>query len=204
MGASFHPLSERFDDALRLASRRRRLHAIAGTVVPAVAHPLAACATVLQHGGSEDEAIAVLLIGLPTEGRPMSARRIARRFGDRVAYLVQELSCGKASGRGRRRDTWGRSRKDRDRLLARLRATGDDAVLTVAGADELVATRVLLEDHRLLGDAVFRRCPSGRRDPIWYAHELATVLVERDPTRPLFRELYRTVAELERRGPHPG
>ena len=55
------PLSERFDEALLYASRHHREQCRKGSKVPYVSHLMSVCALVLEHGGSEDQAIAALL-----------------------------------------------------------------------------------------------------------------------------------------------
>ena len=54
-------LSARFDNALVFASRLHLGQTRKGTAIPYVAHLLAVASIVLEHGGSEDEAIAALL-----------------------------------------------------------------------------------------------------------------------------------------------
>ena len=55
------PLTDRFDDALVYASRLHREQTRKGSDIPYVAHLLAVCSLVIEHGGSEDQAIAALL-----------------------------------------------------------------------------------------------------------------------------------------------
>ncbi len=54
-------LGPRFSEALVLAAALHRQQTRKGNEIPYVAHLLAVCAIVLEHGGDEDEAIAALL-----------------------------------------------------------------------------------------------------------------------------------------------
>jgi (p)ppGpp synthase/HD superfamily hydrolase len=54
-------LTDRFDDALVYASRLHRKQTRKGSDTPYVAHLLAVCSLVIEHGGTEDQAIAALL-----------------------------------------------------------------------------------------------------------------------------------------------
>lgn len=54
-------ISPRFHDALHYASRLHAADMRKGTEIPYVSHLLAVCGLVLEHGGTEDEAIAALL-----------------------------------------------------------------------------------------------------------------------------------------------
>jgi (p)ppGpp synthase/HD superfamily hydrolase len=60
-GAALMGLTKRFDEALLFASRAHNGQVRKGTNVPYVAHVLSVAALVLEHGGSEDQAIAALL-----------------------------------------------------------------------------------------------------------------------------------------------
>src|SRR5918997_754723 len=82
-------LTTRFEDALQFAFQRHRFHFRKGSRVPYFSHLMSVCALVLEHGGSEDQAIAALLhdaVEDAAEGRGwMSSRRSATssesRFG---------------------------------------------------------------------------------------------------------------------------
>ena len=82
-------LSERFDDALRMASRLHAAQTRKGGRIPYIAHPMAVSALVMEHGGSEDEAIAALLHDVVEDcgGEPVLIE-IRARFGEAVADTV--------------------------------------------------------------------------------------------------------------------
>ena len=86
-------LAARFDDAVVFAPDLHRHQLRKGSRVPYVAHLLAVCSIVLEHGGVEDEAIAALLHDGPEDqGEEATLQAIRDRFGDTVAGIVAECS----------------------------------------------------------------------------------------------------------------
>src|SRR3954449_11967655 len=96
MGAG--PLSERFDEALVYAADQHREQLRKGSRVPYMSHLMSVSAIVLEHGGSEDQAIAALLHDAvedaPDGQGPKVLREIQARFGEAVADIVKACSDG--------------------------------------------------------------------------------------------------------------
>ena len=92
------PLSERFDQALAYAARHHRTQLRKGSRVPYLSHLMSVSALVLEHGGSEDQAIAALLHDAvedaPAGQGPAVLREIRERFGEAVARIVEACSDG--------------------------------------------------------------------------------------------------------------
>jgi (p)ppGpp synthase/HD superfamily hydrolase len=86
-------LTPQFEDALLYAARIHALQKRKGTDIPYIAHLLAVTALVLENGGGADDAIAALLHDAAEDqgGRPR-LDDIRRRFGDRVAKIVEGCS----------------------------------------------------------------------------------------------------------------
>src|SRR5438477_11665077 len=86
------PLSERFDEALTYASRHHRRQLRKGSRVPYMTHLMSVSALVLEHGGSEDQAIAALLhdaVEDAPDGQGGAVLAdIRARFGETVATIV--------------------------------------------------------------------------------------------------------------------
>src|SRR3954462_14813292 len=107
MGAG--PLTERFDDALLYASRHHREQLRKGSRVPYMTHLMSVSALVLEHGGSEDQAIAALLHDAVEDapdgqgGAVLDEIRV--RFGNAVADIVRACSDGLDES-GNRSGTW--------------------------------------------------------------------------------------------------
>lgn len=83
-------LTDRFDRALLYATLVHGGQVRKGTSTPYIAHLLAVAATVLEYGGDEDLAIAVLLHDSVEDqgGKPRLAD-VRNRFGARVATIVE-------------------------------------------------------------------------------------------------------------------
>jgi len=144
MGAG--PLSERFDDALVFAARHHRAQPRKGSRVPYMSHLMSVSALVLEHGGTEDQAIAGLLhdaVEDAPEGQGLEAlQTIADRFGEPVRTMVAACSDslnddehGKAPWHDRKRAYVA--------ALADPERKSDDALLVTAvdktHVDELIA-----------------------------------------------------------------
>ena len=103
------PLSERFDEALAYASRHHREQLRKGSRVPYMSHLMSVSATVLEHGGSEDQAIAALLHDAvedaPDGEGPRVLAEIRERFGKPVADIVEACSDG-LDAAGNRSGAW--------------------------------------------------------------------------------------------------
>ena len=86
-------LKSKFDKALKYASKLHRTQIREGGKVPYVAHLLGVAALVLEEGGDEDEAIAALLHdAVEDQGGRRRLADIRRRFGKRVARIVEACS----------------------------------------------------------------------------------------------------------------
>src|SRR5688500_10681797 len=83
------PLSSRFEEALLFATRLHADQVRKGSRVPYVAHLLAVAAIVLEHGGTEDAAIAALRHdAVEDQGGAATRAEIRRRFGEAVVAIV--------------------------------------------------------------------------------------------------------------------
>jgi (p)ppGpp synthase/HD superfamily hydrolase len=103
------PLSERFDEALLYASRHHRAQLRKGSRVPYMTHLMSVSALVMEHGGSEDQAIAALLHDA-VEDAPAGTGGtvlddIRSRFGNAVADIVRACSDG-LDADGNRSGSW--------------------------------------------------------------------------------------------------
>ncbi len=164
-------VSERFADALAFASRLHARQLRKGSGVPYVAHLLAVTATVLEHGGDEEQAIAALLHdALEDQGAAYGgARRLAedieRRFGARVRRIVE--GCSDWSGEGER-PPWAQ-RKTRY-VEGLLRESRD--VRLVSAADKLHNARSLVRELACFGPALWRRFTATPQQTCWYYEAL--------------------------------
>ena len=183
-------LSPRFDEALAFAVDLHREQPRKGTGVPYVSHLLSVAALVLEHGGSEDQAIAALLHDAVEDqgGRP-TAERIRERFGDLVADIVDGCTDTDVSPK----PPW---RERKEAYVERVRREPAHVRL-VSAADKLHNARTMVTDLRIHGPALWQRFNAGRDETLWYLGALVAAFREAG-TMPIVEELARTVAELER------
>jgi len=181
--------SDRFEEALVYALRLHADQTRKGTDTPYAAHLLAVTGMVLEHGATEDEAIAALLHDAPEDqGGRATLEEIRHRFGEAVAEIVEGCTDSWTIPR----PPW-RGRKEA--YLAHLRHASASVCL-VSAADKLHNARTILADYRALGESVWERFTGGREGTLWYYRSLVQVLGEAGPL-PLAEELDRVVTELE-------
>jgi (p)ppGpp synthase/HD superfamily hydrolase len=182
------PFSERFDDALLYASRLHRTQIRKGSGIPYVSHLLAVCALVIEHGGSEDQAIAALLHdAAEDQGGEATLSDIRVRYGAAVADIVADCT-----------DAWTEPKPPwRPRKEAYLAALPSKpaASLLVSLADKAHNAGAILGDYQVLGDALWDRFTGGRDGTIWYYRSLSAVFDKVMPGA-LAEQLSRTVAQF--------
>ena len=182
-------LSPRFDDALAYASELHRSQVRKGTPVPYISHLLIVAGTVLDNGGSEDEAIAALLHdAVEDQGGTAVAAEIRERFGDPVADVV--IACSDADTTPK--PPW---RERKETFIERLQ-NADASVRRVVAADKLHNAAATLRDYRKLGEALWERFNGGRVGTLWYYRSVTDALRAGGRT-PLVDELVQIVTELE-------
>jgi (p)ppGpp synthase/HD superfamily hydrolase len=182
-------LTSRFDEALAYAVELHRHQPRKGTGVPYVSHLLSVAALVLEHGGTEDQAIAALLHdAVEDQGGKPTAAAIRARFGDPVADIVDGCTDTDQTPK----PPW-RARKEA--YLARVRHEPAHVRL-VSAADKLHNARTMVTDLRIHGPSLWERFNAGRDETLWYLGALVEAFREAG-TAPVVEELARTVAELE-------
>jgi (p)ppGpp synthase/HD superfamily hydrolase len=194
-------LSLDFDDALRFASRLHAGQFRKGTNTPYIGHLLAVAGLVIEHGGDEDEAIAALLHdAVEDQGGKPTLRRIQRRYGKRVARIVDGCTDTHINPK----PPWCARKTS---FIARLEKASPSVRLVVA-ADKLHNARAVLTDLRSGGDSAWTRFTTGRDGSLWYYRAVTTTLQR--AARPgeerldeLIAELDRTVTTLEADGGGP-
>jgi hypothetical protein len=167
-------LGPRFSEALVLAAALHRGQTRKGSDIPYVSHLLAVCATVLEHGGDEDEAIAALLHdAAEDQGGEPTLEVIGRLFGPKVKQIVAECSDTFEQPK----PAW---RRRKEAYIARLQG-GDvsRSALLVSAADELHNLSATVNDLRVLGDQLWTRFNSTRQEQIWYYTALSEIYRER-------------------------
>jgi (p)ppGpp synthase/HD superfamily hydrolase len=183
-------LSPLFDEALVWASQLHAAQERKGSGVPYVAHLLGAASIALEHGATEDEAIAALLHdAVEDQGGAAILERIRHRFGERVARIVEGCTDTDAVPK----PPW-RARKEA--YVAHVRSASP-SVRLVSASDKLHNARSITSDYRALGEALWSRFSGGREGTLWYYRALVDAYSAAGRT-PLVEELDRVVSELER------
>jgi len=185
-------LGPRFRDALAYAAEVHADQRRKGNDVPYVAHLLAVASTVIEAGGSEDQAVAALLHDT-LEDHPDKVNRagLSARFGEEVARIVVACSDTEVEPK----PPW---HERKQAYLARL-PHEDDAVLLVSLADKLHNATALRRDLEREGPATLHRFHAGAEDQLWYHRSLAAVFTERlteEPVAGLVREYVVTVDRI--------
>src|SRR5947209_13913196 len=95
-GLAAGALTRRFNEVLQFAFERHRFHLRKGSRVPYLSHLMSVCSLVLEHGGSQDQAIAALLHdsvedAAPGQG-PEVLHAISEQFGADVEAVVKACS----------------------------------------------------------------------------------------------------------------
>jgi (p)ppGpp synthase/HD superfamily hydrolase len=193
-------LSERFDDALVWASdlHRDQVRKIskkdrdAGReAIPYIGHLLSVSALVIEHGGSEDQAIAALLHDAIEDVEGIQRDHIVERFGDGVAQIVEDCT-----------DAWEQPKppwNERKRTYIEKLHRKSEVSLLVSLADKVHNSRSIWLDYLADGDAVWDRFNPSRENVLWYYDELAKVFAERFQELPevrLANQLTETVSDL--------
>jgi GTP pyrophosphokinase len=188
-------LTTRFEEALVLAVRLHAGQTRKGTDTPYISHLLGVTGIVLEHGASEDEAIAALLHdAAEDQGGRATLEKIRDRFGETVAEIV----AGCTDSWTIPRPPW---RMRKKAYIAHLR-DASASVRLVSAADKLHNARTILADYRALGESLWSRFNGGREGTLWYYRALVGVLRDTGPAQvveaSIIEELDRVVSELER------
>lgn len=188
-------LTSDFDNALAMASRIHRKQKRKGSDIPYVVHLLSVTAIVLEHGATENEAIAALLHdAAEDQGGEKRLRKIRDRFGKRVARIVEGCSDTLA----RPKPPWS-ARKEA--FVARLPQEPYSVRLIVA-ADKLHNAQDISAIYLAFGEQLWPRFAGGRDGTLWYYRAVTDALTASlHPDEPqlasLVAQLDQAVTELE-------
>ena len=189
-------LGPRFDAALRLALRVHRDDTRKGKPTPYVSHLLGVCSLVLQHGGSEDEAIAALLHDtLEDHPGTVTPALLHRRFGPAVLAIVQACTDTPTGFKGGEKPPW---RERKTAYVAHL-ANASRSAQSVSLADKLYNLRDLNADLRAEGRATLARFNAGAADLVWYFTAILKALRVAGYDGPMLAPFAETGGEFRKR-----
>ena len=156
---------------------------------PYIGHLLGVTSITIEYGGDEEMAIAALLHdAVEDQGGLPRLREIRRKFGKRVAHIVDGCS-----------DSYTQSKPpwlERKRAYIARVANESAQVRLVSAADKLANVRETLHDVRVHGESVFERFEGKKEGTLWYYRELVRVF-RKAGNNPLVEELDRAVTDLE-------
>jgi len=182
-------LTKRFEEAVVYATTVHAGQIRRKTGMPFVAHLLGVASLVLEHHGSETEAIAALLHdAVEDAGGRSRLTDIRARFGDEIGDIV----AGCTDSDEFPPPPW-RTRKEN--YLNHL-PTASKSVLLVSAADKLHNARALLRTLRIHGDEIWTRYSGGVDGTLWYYRALAESFGKTGPVD-LADELAFTVSRIE-------
>ncbi|MDP6691530.1 MAG: HD domain-containing protein [Alphaproteobacteria bacterium] len=179
-------LSTRFDEAFRYAHELHRAQTRKVAEVPYISHLLAVASLVIDHGGSEDQAIAGLLHdAVEDQGGVRTLAEIRGLFGDVIADMVADCT-----------DSWDEPplpwRLRKENYIAALPAKPASSLLVIL-ADKTHNAEAIAADYRHLGEPVWQHFNGGPQGTRWYYRTLAEAFPDTLPSRLLDR-LSRAVA----------
>ena len=190
-----YPFRSRFEEALVLAARLHATQKRKDKDLPYISHLLAVTALVFEDGGDEDEVIAALLHdAVEDQGGLSTLDEIRRRFGERVAAIVEGCSDSFVHPR----PPW---QERKQAYLEHLRSATPSvrrSVRRVSLADKLHNARTILADLQQDGDDVWSRFNGGKEGSLWYYRSLLEIFQAGDDS-PMLREFTRVMGEIEQR-----
>jgi GTP pyrophosphokinase len=164
-------LGDRYSEAVGYAAKVHARQTRKGTTIPYISHPIAVSALVIEHGGTEVQAVAALLHDVLEDGGAHHGPEIAARFGQDVLTIVEALTDGVPDAHGAK-PAW---RERKEKYLTHLERADIDVVL-VSACDKLHNAIAIADDHAVLGDQVFDRFSQPKASTVWYYRELARVI----------------------------
>jgi GTP pyrophosphokinase len=183
-------LTDRFRNAMDMAFELHQDQKKKGSGTPYVGHLLGVTATVLEHGGTEDEAIAALLHdAIEDQGGPQARLMILERFGEAVTAIVD----GCTDTDRQPKPPW---LERKQKYLAHMRHPSP-SVRLVSMADKLNNVRAIQADYRAHGESLWGRFKGGRDGTLWYYRSYVDIANQYFDASPLLDELSRAVSEFE-------
>jgi len=157
-------LGQPFTEAVRYALDVHGQQARKGTTIPYAGNLFGVASLVIDDGGDEAQVISALLHDAMEDGggRPR-LDDIQRRFGDRVARIVDACSDSDAPDPEKKKEWLTRKRE----YVSHLRHLPEDCV-RVSIADKLHNARAILSDWRRDGDQLFDRFNGKKTGTLWY------------------------------------
>jgi (p)ppGpp synthase/HD superfamily hydrolase len=160
-------------EAIEYAAAAHRGQYRKGTRIPYILHPLNAARTLID-AGCADHLVAAAVLHDVVEDTSRTLADIRKRFGERVAELVESAT---------EPHRWASWEQRKRHTIEHLR-TADEEMLLVAIADKLDNIRSLREDLMRRGEETWKRFKRGRKEQGWYYGSLEEIFSERMKAEP--------------------
>ncbi|MBI4146702.1 bifunctional (p)ppGpp synthetase/guanosine-3',5'-bis(diphosphate) 3'-pyrophosphohydrolase [Candidatus Woesearchaeota archaeon] len=147
-----------------------------GTRIPYLIHPLGVMKTLLEHGASDEAAIAGVLHDT-IEDTDTTPEQIEKAFGKKVLELVQ------AATEPHRNEPW---EKRKEHTIAFLK-TANEEICMVSCADKLDNIKSIKNDLATIGEDVWTKFNRPKEKQAWYYQALAEAFNRKDLTNKLFK-----------------
>lgn len=158
-------LSNQFLEAFEFAFTLHKDQVRKGSEIPYMSHLMGVTALVLEDGGNETEAIAALLHdSVEDQGGLATLEMIKRKFGDRVAELVEFCTDSMETPK----PPW----KDRKLAVIDKVSTAGASEYKIMLADKLHNLRTIKTIAETSGSDVWERFTGGYEGSLWYYRQL--------------------------------
>ena len=176
-------LTQRFVDAVDYARRAHAKQVRKGSEIPYIYHLLGVASLVLEHRGTENQAIAGLLHDVLEDCGEEHEPVIREAFGDEVADIVLACTDGTAESKGEATTPEAKLADWRKRKLAYLAQLLEkpDGTLLVSGCDKLHNARAILSDLEdpAVSMKAFDRFTARLEGTLQYYEALSRLFVDR-------------------------
>jgi len=186
-------MTERFFEAVKLATELHANQPRKGRDVPYLSHLLRVAGMVLGYGADEDTVIAALLHdAIEDQGGLKTSTLIRERFGARVQKFVLDCSDSFES-LGKPKRPW---RERKESYIAHIETMDPESRLIVA-CDKLDNLRCTLADYRNQGENFWELFAGDRDGTLWYYREVLKA-IRKAGDCPVLREIEETLEMLEK------
>lgn len=162
-----------------------------GKDIPYITHPLIVGLLIARAGGDDYLIAAGILhdtIEDSTSQKKVTREMLAKRFGERIAKIVDDVS------ENPRIKNWEQKKLE---AISRIEKFSRDSLL-VKAADVLANSTELLNDYQHHGREIFTRFSAPAEKVIWYYLTASAAILKKSPGIPFFEDLKKNVSELEK------
>ena len=164
-------LTVRYQQALAFAFTHHQHQERKGSGTPYLAHLLSVSSLVLEHGGTEDEAIAALLHDTIEDVGDHLKADIQQHFGTEVLAVVMACTDGTSLEKRNARHPLEHWLARKTFYVQNLHHKTHSARL-VGLADKVHNARSILEEYSHLDDEIWKRFKTGKWGSLWYYRAL--------------------------------